>query len=144
MNHATHPLPAEMIGRSTRTLTPEQRSALEESDCGKCGKAASDARHVLTVDRAGRILGVEYVACWNASVEETRRRRAAELAARPGCEACGQRPVTWTLRGSDGPVGVCGACRRRVNQRIRRLLLFGVPDATRAQILAAAREKVPA
>src|SRR5579875_3302283 len=97
MNHATHPLPAEMIGRSTRTLTPEQRSALEESDCGKCGKAASDARHVLTVDRAGRILGVECVACW-----------------------------------------------RRVNQRIRRLLLFGVPDATRAQILAAAREKVPA
>jgi hypothetical protein len=135
---------AEAIGRKTRSLTPEELSALDRADCGKCGRPASESPNGLNgviCDQQGRITGVECVPCWNASVEEYRQQRKAELAARPRCEACQRRVATWTMHGTDAPASVCGTCKNAVNRRIRSPMLFGPPSATRAQILAAARSK---
>ena len=50
-----------------------------------------------------------------------------------------RKPQTWTMRGSDGPVSVCGTCKSRVNRVIRAPMLFGPPSASRARILEVAR-----
>jgi hypothetical protein len=133
---------AEAIGRKTRSLTSEELSVLDLADCSKCGRPAAESvngRNGVICDHLGRITGVECVPCWNAGVEERRQERAAELAARPRCEACGRKAATWEMHGSDAKVGICGTCKTKVNRRIRSYLLFGPPSATRAQILAAAR-----
>ena len=123
-------------------LTSEQREAIEKQDCTTCGKPASDSisgRNGLIHDPAAGTSYAQCTDCWNASVEQDRQQRAAELAARPRCEACQRRPQTWTMRGSDGPVSVCGACKGRVNRVIRAPMLFGPPSASRARILEVAR-----
>lgn len=122
-------------------LSIEQIEAIERQDCATCGKPASDARggrHGCVTDSDGNSRP-ECVECWNASVEAYRAQRKAELAARPKCEACGRKPQTWTMRGSDGPVSICGTCKNRVNRVIRAPLLFGAPSASRARILEVAR-----
>jgi hypothetical protein len=128
------------MGSRRPKLSIEQIEAIEMQDCATCGKPASEAkggRHGCVTDADGNARS-ECVPCWNASVEEYQRQRKAELAARPKCEACGRKPQTWTLAGSDGPVSICGTCRNRVSKRIRTPMLFGPPSASRAAILAAA------
>ena len=114
---------------------------IELQDCATCGKPASDSRGGRNgcVRNPDGTTFAQCVPCWNAGVEEYRRQRKAELAARPKCEACQRKPATWTMRGTDAPASVCGTCKNTVNRRIRSPMLFGPPSATRAQILAAAR-----
>lgn len=122
-------------------LSIDEIEAIERQDCATCGKPASEARggrHGCVTDADGNSRS-ECVECWNASVEEYKRQRKAELAARPKCEACQRKPQTWEMRATDGPVGVCGTCKNRVNRVIRVPLLFGAPSASRARILEVAR-----
>ena len=123
-------------------LTTGEIEAIERQDCATCGKPASEnisGRNGLIHDPGAGTFYAQCVPCWNASVEADRAARAAERAARPRCEACQRRPQTWTMAGSDGPVGVCGTCKNRVNRVIRVPLLFGAPSASRARILEVAR-----
>ena len=129
------------MGARHPKLSIEQIEVIERRDCATCGKPASEARggrHGCVTDADGNSRS-ECVPCWNASVEENKRQRAAELAARPRCEGCGRKPQTWEMRASDGPVGICGTCKNRVNRVIRVPLLFGGPSASRARILVVAR-----
>jgi hypothetical protein len=121
-------------------MSIEQVEAIEKRDCATCGMPAGDARggrHGCVTDADGNARS-ECVGCWNASVEEYRRQRKAELAARPKCEACGRKPQTWTVAASDGQVSICGTCRNKVNRVIRSPMLFGPPSASKAQVLTAA------
>jgi hypothetical protein len=123
-------------------LSIEQIEAIERQDCATCGKPASEARggrHGCVTDPETGTSRSECVPCWNASVEAYRAQRKAELAARPKCEACGRKPQTWTLGGSDAQVSLCGTCKNRVNRTIRAPMLFGAPSASRARILEVAR-----
>jgi hypothetical protein len=119
----------------------DTRRRIELQDCATCGKPASETRsgyHAEVRDPDGTRYA-QCVECWNASVEEYRRQRKAELAARPKCEACGRKPRTYVLAGSDAQVSLCGTCRNRVNRVIRAPMLFGPPSASRARILEVAR-----
>ena len=126
----------------TAKLSREQADAIERQDCVTCGTPASESisgRNGLIHDPAAGTHYAQCCACWNASVEADRAARKAELAARPKCEACGRKPRTYVLAGSDAPVSVCGTCRNRVNRTIRAPMLFGPPSASRARILEVAR-----
>ena len=121
----------------------EQSEEIERRDCQTCGRPASEAiggRHgcVASFDDGAWRFRSECVACWNASVERDRQERAAERAAAPKCEGCGRGQRSYVMMpGTPHATEICRGCVRRVNAKVRMPLLFGVPSATRAQILEA-------
>ena len=76
--------------------------------CEICGKDETIHKVIGVGDGVGRCCD-----CHNAAVEASRAARAAELAARPKCRACGERPCTWVVAGVD----LCGWCKRKVERR---------------------------
>jgi hypothetical protein len=128
-------------------LTMEQSEAIERGDCHQCGKpaaASAGGRNGCTAAyEDGRwVFRAECVECWNASVAQARAERKAELAARPGCEACGKRKQRYDLKPNGRvSVGLCGPCAKRAQLAFRQPMLFatGWGNVTREGIIEAAR-----
>jgi hypothetical protein len=130
-----------------RTLSMEESDEIERRDCHACGKPASASaggRNACTAsyEDGAWIFRAECVDCWNASVEEARRQRKAELAARPDCEACGRRKQRYDVKpNASVTVGLCGPCSKRVQLAFRQPMLFatGWGSLTRERVIEAAR-----